>query len=118
MQAAQNSAQAFLGVNLKCNSCHDSFISNWKLKDAYGMASFFSDRELTIHRCDVATGETSQPKFLYPELGGIEPGASLSTRRAAAARLFTSSENGRFPRTLVNRFWKKLIGRGVCRARR
>ena len=34
MQAAQNSAQVFLGVNLKCNSCHDSFISRWKLKDA------------------------------------------------------------------------------------
>ena len=42
MQAAQNTAQIFLGVNLKCNSCHDSFISKWKLKDAYGLASFFS----------------------------------------------------------------------------
>ena len=27
MQAAQNTAQIFLGINLKCNSCHDSFIS-------------------------------------------------------------------------------------------
>jgi hypothetical protein len=43
MQAAQNSAQIFIGVNLKCNSCHDSFISKWKLKDAYGLASFFGD---------------------------------------------------------------------------
>jgi mono/diheme cytochrome c family protein len=113
MQAAQNSAQVFLGVNLKCNSCHDSFISSWKLKDAYGMASFFSEKDLPIYRCDIATGETSVAKFLYPELGAVEPGASLVVRRAAAARLFTSKENGRFPRTLVNRVWKRLMGRGL-----
>ena len=35
MQASQNTAQVFLGVNLKCNACHDSFVSKWKLKDAY-----------------------------------------------------------------------------------
>lgn len=40
MQAAQNVAQVFLGLNLKCASCHDSFISDWKLKDAYAFASF------------------------------------------------------------------------------
>src|SRR5207244_11702445 len=39
MQAATNSAQLFLGINLKCNACHDSFISKWKLRDAYGLAS-------------------------------------------------------------------------------
>ena len=43
LQAAQNTAQVFLGVNLKCNSCHDSFISKWKLKDAYSLAAYFSD---------------------------------------------------------------------------
>jgi hypothetical protein len=42
MQAAQNTAQIFLGINLKCNSCHDSFISKWKLKYAYALASYFS----------------------------------------------------------------------------
>src|SRR6267378_5699960 len=55
MQAAQNSAQIFIGINLKCNSCHDSFISKWKLKDAYGLASFFGeDERLRLYRCDVA----------------------------------------------------------------
>ncbi len=112
LQAAQNSAQVFLGINLKCNSCHDSFISNWKLKDAYGLASFFSEQELAIYRCDVKTGEMSHPKFLYPELGGVDAEASPAERRAAAARLFTSPENGRFPRTLVNRIWQRLLGRG------
>ncbi len=112
MQAAQNSAQVFLGVNLKCNSCHDSFISSWKLTDAYGMAAFFANEPLEIHRCDVRTGEKASPKFLFPELGeGV--GGSLEERRAAVARLFLTPENGRTPRTLVNRYWRRLFGRGL-----
>ena len=43
MQAAQNVAQVFLGLNLKCASCHDSFISDWKLADAYAFANIFAD---------------------------------------------------------------------------
>jgi hypothetical protein len=34
VQAAQNVAQVILGLNLKCASCHDSFISDWKLEEA------------------------------------------------------------------------------------
>ena len=113
MQAAQNSAQVFLGVNLKCNSCHDSFISRWKLKDAYGLASFFSDDKLELVRCDIATGKMSSAKFLYPELGSVPEDATLEERKAAAARFFTMPENGRFARTFVNRVWRKLMGRGI-----
>jgi len=113
MQAAQNSAQVFLGVNLKCNSCHDSFISRWKLADAYGLASLFSDKELEVFRCDAPTGEKAHPKFLFPELGEVAGAASPAERRAAAARLFTAPENTRFARTAVNRIWKKLLGRGL-----
>ena len=114
LQAAQNSAQIFMGINLKCNSCHDSFINQWKLKDAYGLASFFSDAPLPLFRCDVATGETASIKFLYPELGGVPAmDAALELKRAAAAELFTKPENGRTPRTLVNRYWRVLFGRGL-----
>src|SRR5208282_4050932 len=36
IQAAQNVAQVFLASSLKCASCHDSFINNLKLAQAYG----------------------------------------------------------------------------------
>ncbi|MEZ5356750.1 MAG: DUF1549 domain-containing protein [Bryobacteraceae bacterium] len=113
MQAAQNTAQVFLGINLKCNSCHDSFINQWKLKDAYGLASFFSDEPLAIYRCDAPVGQMAQAKFLYPELGGVASDAPLEVKRAQAAKLFTMPENGRTPRTLVNRIWRELFGRGL-----
>ena len=113
MQAAQNSAQIFIGLNLKCNSCHDSFISKWKLKDAYGLASFFSeDDRLRLYRCDVPQDDYATPAFLFPELDRVPPSGSLADRRRTAAAIFTDSRNGRLPRTLVNRMWHRLLGRG------
>src|SRR5262245_4917919 len=114
MQAAQNSAQVFLGINLKCNSCHDSFISKWQLKDAYGLASFFSeDGRLRLYRCDVAQDAYATPAFLFPELNRVPPSASLPDRRRTAAAIFTDPRNGRMPRTIVNRMWHRLLGRGL-----
>jgi hypothetical protein len=114
MQAAQNSAQVFLGVNLKCNSCHDSFISKWKLKDAYGLAAFFTDAgELELVRCDNQTGQYTGAQFLYPELAHTATPKTPAARKAAVAQMFTESENGRMPRTIVNRIWARLFGRGL-----
>ena len=114
MQAAQNTAQIFLGLNLKCNSCHDSFISKWKLKDAYSLASYFSPEErLQLYRCDVAQEEYAQPAFLFPELRRASKSSSLRDRRAAVAAIFTDPRNGRLPRTLINRIWQRLLGHGI-----
>lgn len=114
MQASQNTAQVFLGVNMKCNACHDSFVSRWKLKDAYGLAAFFSpEPKLRLYRCDVARDEYTGPQFVFPELQASTRSEKLDDRRAAAARLFTDARNGRMPRTLVNRVWERLLGHGI-----
>ncbi|MDP3954258.1 MAG: DUF1549 and DUF1553 domain-containing protein [bacterium] len=113
MQAAQNSAQVFLGINLKCNSCHDSFISKWKLEDAYGLAAFFTAEDPEIYRCDISMGKKATPKFIFPELQKEPIGQTLQERREAIARLFTDRNNNNFARTIVNRIWKRLIGRGL-----
>lgn len=114
MQAAQNTAQVFLGINLKCNSCHDSFISKWKLKDAYSLAAYFTvDEKLELYRCDVAQHQYAQAAFLYPELDHKPASDSQADRRAAAAAIFTDPRNGRLPRTMVNRIWQRLLGHGI-----
>ena len=114
MQAAQNTAQIFLGINLKCNSCHDSFISKWKLKDAYSLAAYFTvEEKLELYRCDVAQHQYAQAAFLYPELNREPKSDSQADRRAAAAAIFTDPRNGRLPRTMVNRIWQRLLGRGI-----
>lgn len=113
MQAAQNISQVFMGVNLKCASCHDSFISTWKLADAYGMAGIYADGPLEMVRCDHPTGKIAPIKFLYPELGSIDAAAPKEQRMAQLAAILTSSKNGRLSRTLVNRLWARLMGRGL-----
>jgi hypothetical protein len=111
MQAAQNAAQVFLGMNLKCAGCHDSFINRWKLRDTYGLASMFSDQPLELVRCDVRLGKMAEPGFPFPA-AKVAFDDSLASRRRAAAEWFVHPENGRFARTLVNRYWRKLLGRG------
>ncbi len=112
MQAAQNAAQVFLGINLKCAACHDSFINRWQLKDTFGLANMFSEEPLDLVRCDVPLGQKSQAKFLY--MPSKQPVAdTLALRREAAAEWFVSDDNGRFARTIVNRYWRQFFGRGI-----
>ncbi len=113
MQAAQNISQVFLGVNLKCASCHDSFIDDWQLADAYGMAGVYADKKLELVECDKPLGRHAPVKFVFPELGAMEDDAPKAARVARLADLVTSPANGRLPRTMVNRLWARLLGRGL-----
>jgi mono/diheme cytochrome c family protein len=113
IQAAQSVGQVFLGTNLKCASCHDSFVNHWKLTDAYALASVFADGKLELHRCDQPEGIPATVGFLYPELGTIDPQASREGRMRQLADLLVHEQNGRFARTIVNRLWAKLFGRGL-----
>jgi len=113
IQAAQSVAQVFLGTNLKCASCHDSFVNHWKLVDAYALSSVFAEAPLELHRCDQPTGVPSTVAFLYPQLGSIDAGAPLAEKQRQLADLLTHPDNGRLSRTIVNRLWARLFGRGL-----
>jgi hypothetical protein len=113
IQFAQSISQSFLGINMKCASCHDSFIDRWKLADAYGLAAIYSDAPLALHRCDKATGEVAHAAWLFPEIGEIDPAADKATRLSQLADLMIHPENGRTTRTIVNRLWGQLMGRGI-----
>ncbi|MBC8002592.1 MAG: DUF1553 domain-containing protein, partial [Opitutaceae bacterium] len=113
MQAAQNISQVFMGVNLKCASCHDSFINDWTLADAYGLAGIYSDEKLEMSRCDKPTGKYAALKFIYPELGTIDTQAGRAERLKQLANVITGDKNGRLSRTMVNRLWARFMGRGL-----
>ncbi len=113
MQAAQNVSQVLLGLNLKCASCHDSFISDWKLADAYAFANVFADSSLEIHRCDKPTGKMASRQILFKELGQISVDAPTEQRLRELADFLVQPKDGRLYRTLVNRIWAQLMGRGL-----
>jgi mono/diheme cytochrome c family protein len=113
MQAAQNISQVFMGVNLKCASCHDSFINDWTLADAYALANIYSETNLELFECDKPTGKHAARRFIYPQLGDIDANATKSERQAQLAQLIISREDGRLSRTIVNRLWARFMGRGL-----
>ncbi len=113
IQFAQNISQVFLGINMKCASCHDSFIDRWKLAEAYNLAAVYATTPLELHRCDKPTGTMATPQWIFPELGQIDPQASQQQRLQQLAQLMTHRDNGRLTRTIVNRIWHRLMGRGI-----
>lgn len=113
MQAAQNVGQVILGLNLKCASCHDSFISDWKLEDAYAFANVFADTVLELSRCEVPTGKFASTSILWDELGEIDSLATKAKKLEQMSEMLTQPANGRLYRTIVNRIWAQVMGRGI-----
>lgn len=113
IQFSQSVSQSFLGINMKCASCHDSFVDRWKLDDAYGLAAIYSERPLEIHRCDKPTGRMAVAAWMFPTLGQVATNAPRAQRLQQLAQLLTHPENGRLTRTIVNRLWHRLMGRGL-----
>lgn len=112
MQAAQNIGQSLLGVNVKCASCHNSFVSNLTLEQSYGFASIFADSIMELNRCDMPIGKLAEVNFLYPELGSVEA-ESVKERLLLLSEVMVKPENGRLYRTITNRFWRRFMGRGI-----
>src|SRR5205823_4963674 len=102
MQAAQNISQVFLGVNLKCASCHDSFINDWKLSDSYGLANIYSDTPLELFECDKPTKIKTATQFIFPELGAVRPDTNRTVRLKKLATIITKKENNHLSHTIIN----------------
>lgn len=113
IQFAQNVGQTFLGINLKCASCHDSFVDRWKLQETYDLAAVMAPDTLELFRCDKATGAFASPGWPFKELGAIDDTKPPAERLEQLARLMTDPGNGWLSRNLVNRIWAKLMGRGL-----
>ncbi|MGI9355821.1 MAG: DUF1553 domain-containing protein [Rhizobiaceae bacterium] len=77
------------------------------------MAAIIADKPIEIHRCDKATGKFAKPGWVFPELGQIDPEAPKNERLQQLADLLVHPDNGRTTRTMANRIWHRLMGRGI-----
>ena len=124
--SVETTAQLFLGVRIQCAKCHNHPFEKWTQDDYYGFAAFFSrvrqkkgqvpDEEIVFLANDgdvrqPRTGQVMKPKAL----GGpvMEDGADAPSRNARLATWLTSAENPFFAKSLSNRIWFHLVGRGV-----
>ncbi|MCI0700003.1 MAG: DUF1553 domain-containing protein [Planctomycetia bacterium] len=130
---AETTAQLFLGVRMQCAKCHNHPFERWSQDDYYGMAAWFArvktkpapvvgtrppgppaaevvfllrDGEVIQPR----TGKQMKPRFIGVGDADVKPGED---RRAVLATWITSPENPFFSKSVVNRVWFHLMGRGI-----
>jgi hypothetical protein len=127
---AENYTQAFLGLTLTCARCHNHPMEKWTQRDYYQFANLFA--RVTVKdddRAFASKGDTAlvysadEGEILHPRLGVALPprpldGAPMAAhsredRRAYVAAWLTSPDNTQFARTIVNRVWGSLLGRGL-----
>ncbi len=124
--AVETTAQLFLGVRIQCAKCHNHPFERWTQDDYYGFAAFFSqigrkkgnlpDEEIVYPSGsgDVRqprTGQTMKPKALGGPVFDDSP--QSRDRRTRLASWLAGTENPFFAKSLVNRIWYHLIGRGI-----
>jgi len=109
---------AFLGIRIACARCHAHPFDAWTQDDYYGFAAYFARTAQEGGRVVMSDrGEVQHPKTqktVAPKpLGGGAPVSPDGDRLASLAHWITSPSNPYFARSMVNRVWKHLMGRGI-----
>jgi len=121
---AENVAQVFMGIQIKCAACHNHPFERWTQDDYYSFSAFFAQvgkkgssdpRESIIF--DRRSGEVNHLKDGRPMapkyLGGDTPDCTGKDRRAVLADWLTAPENPWFAKSIANRVWQHYFGRGI-----
>jgi len=126
-----NATRTFLGVQLQCAQCHNHPFTEWKQKEYWGMAAFFTKVRFegnprqalrqggTVRLSENGKGRPVRlpisamkvpPKFLQGEEPKLGAGEAY---RPVLADWMTSAKNPYFSKAMVNRTWAQFFGRGI-----
>ncbi|VTS04138.1 Uncharacterized protein OS=Singulisphaera acidiphila (strain ATCC BAA-1392 / DSM 18658 / VKM B-2454 / MOB10) GN=Sinac_0433 PE=4 SV=1: PSCyt1: PSCyt2: PSD1 [Tuwongella immobilis] len=122
-------AGAFLGTNMRCARCHDSPANSSTQKQLFQIAAMLQEKPIVVPktssvpqdklhtgrkaliRVTLKPGTKVDPAWPF-DATKAAPSRSASTRDQLAAAI-TAPENTRFAEVMVNRIWKRLMGRGI-----
>jgi hypothetical protein len=132
---AETTAQLFLGVRMQCAKCHNHPFERWTQDDYYGFSAWFArvktkpemviggppaarnapsaEVVLTVRDGEVTqprTGKVMKPRYISVGDADVKPGAD---RRADLAKWLTAPENPFFAKSVANRVWFHLMGKGI-----
>jgi hypothetical protein len=125
LDATETTAQLFLGVRIQCAKCHNHPFERWTQDNYYGIAAAFArvgrknsvdaDEEIIFTQ---AGGEVTQPRTnkqmkVHLLLTGDVDVPADQDRRVVFAKWLTAPENPFFAKSVVNRIWGHLMGRGI-----
>jgi len=124
--ATETTAQLFLGIRIQCAKCHNHPFERWTQDNYYGIAAAFSRigrKKGTISDDDEIifvqpSGEITQPRSgktmqVHLLLKGDIDVPPTQDRRVVFADWLTSRDNPFFAKSIVNRVWGHLMGRGL-----
>jgi hypothetical protein len=126
--------QAFLGLEMRCARCHDAPFHEYLQEDLFSVAAMLRRDPQPVPATSsvpVAEGEEASllvsvtlspgskvaPKWPFPEIAADDIPEGVLRRegdsRERLAALITSPHNTRFPQVIVNRLWRRYLGRGI-----
>ncbi|HEX4132376.1 MAG TPA: DUF1553 domain-containing protein [Pirellulales bacterium] len=127
---------AFLGVEMKCARCHDAPAHASKQQDLFQLAALLAKSPVEVPKTSsvaldklsaggrvpliqvtLKPGTKVEPVWPFPQLCDERLADSLAEDptdpRDRLASLITAPQNERFAQVIVNRLWKRLLGRGI-----
>ena len=125
-EVMENMTQVFVGTRFVCAQCHDHPFEKWTQTQYYQLSSFFGGvgrkggkkgEEEVIYDMRTPTlvthAGTGQPAAaIFPfQLDGVD--LSSDVPRIKLAKWLTAKENPYFAKSLSNRYWSYLNGRGI-----
>ncbi|MFO0950925.1 MAG: DUF1549 and DUF1553 domain-containing protein [Isosphaeraceae bacterium] len=126
--SAEQTAQRFLGLRIRCAQCHDHPFDVWTQDDYFGLAAFFA----RVQRGGNAPGGMGRTEVKLNPKGTVE---HLRTHQAASLRLLdgkpvsvkddedprkaladwmTAPDNPYFARATANWLWAQFFGKGIA----
>lgn len=125
-EVMENMTQVFVGTRFVCAQCHDHPFEKWTQTQYYQLSAFFGgvgrkggkkteeeviyDMRSSAPVIHVGTGQPAPATFPF-QIEGID--LSSDVPRIKLARWLTAKENPYFAKSLANRYWSYLNGKGI-----
>ncbi len=127
-------SQAFLGQKLSCARCHDAPFHPFKQKDLFSVAALLDGSPIELPEASTVPvregarkpyvqislkpGDRIEAHWPFQALSGATVVAEPPSNTAVASRhqlasLMVDPQNERFGEVIVNRVWKRYLGRGM-----
>jgi hypothetical protein len=116
-ELAEFASELFMGSRLRCANCHNHPLDRWTQDDYHGLAAIFAKVERGRVIGDKPNGKTTHPRTGAPAIQRI-PGKRFLAENATNGRRqladwLTEPSNPYFAKAIVNRLWKRMMGRGL-----
>ena len=116
-EQAEFMSELFMGSRLRCANCHNHPLDRWTQNDYHGLAAIFAKIERGRIVSEKPSGRTIHPRTLEPAIQRI-PGERFlandtDNSRKQLADWLTEASNPYFAKAIVNRLWKRMMGRGL-----